>query len=96
MKVSWYNWHSAGSPGWPFPVLKYKHIFQINYTEADTLNRTQKLLWFEITEMLTSVKKNKFIVLCIIIFVPHCLKTNQRIMIDEESRGMKKTAHREE
>ena len=27
-------------------------------------------------------------------FVPHCLKTNQRIMIDEESRGMKKTAAR--
>ena len=24
-----YNWHSDGSPSWPFPVLKYKYIFQI-------------------------------------------------------------------
>ena len=24
-----YNWHSAGSLGWPFPMLKYKYIFQI-------------------------------------------------------------------
>ena len=22
-----YNWHSAGYPGWPFPVLKCKHFF---------------------------------------------------------------------
>ena len=22
-----YYWHSAASPGWPFPVLKYKYIF---------------------------------------------------------------------
>jgi len=29
-----YNWHSAGSLGWPFPMLKYKDIFQIEYTEA--------------------------------------------------------------
>ena len=27
MKVCRYNRHSAGSLGWPFPVLKYKHIF---------------------------------------------------------------------
>ena len=26
-KVCRYNWHSAGSLGWPFPVLKYKYIF---------------------------------------------------------------------
>ena len=25
-KVCRYNWHSAGSLGWPFPVLKYKYI----------------------------------------------------------------------
>ena len=24
-KVCRYNWHSAGSPGWPFPMLKYKY-----------------------------------------------------------------------
>jgi len=25
-------WHSAGSLGWPFPMPKYKYIFQIKYT----------------------------------------------------------------
>jgi len=33
-KVCRYNWHSAGSPGWPFPVLKTNTFFQIKYTEA--------------------------------------------------------------
>ena len=29
------KWHSAGSEGWPFPLLKYKYIFfQIKITEA--------------------------------------------------------------
>jgi len=29
MKVCRHNWHSAGSGtlGWPFPMLKYKYIF---------------------------------------------------------------------
>ena len=31
-KVCRYNWHSAGSLGWPFPMPKYKYIFQIQYT----------------------------------------------------------------
>ena len=26
-KVCRYNWHSAGSPGWPLSVLKYKYLF---------------------------------------------------------------------
>jgi len=26
-KVCRYNWHSAGSLGWPVPMLKYKYIF---------------------------------------------------------------------
>jgi len=34
MKVCQYNWHSAGSLGWPFPMQKYKYIFQIIYTGA--------------------------------------------------------------
>ena len=63
-----YNWHSAGSLGWPFPVLKYKYIFQIKYTEAILSNSTRKLIWFEITKMLIAVKRNKFIVSFIIIF----------------------------
>jgi len=28
-KVRRYNWSSAGSLGWPFPMPKYKYIFQI-------------------------------------------------------------------
>ena len=62
------HWHSAGSLGWPFPVLKYKYIFQIKYTEAILSNSTRKLLWFEITKMLIAVVKNQFIVSFIIIF----------------------------
>ena len=27
-KVCRYNWHSAGTLGWPFPMLKYKYIFK--------------------------------------------------------------------
>ena len=48
-------WHSASSLGWPFPVLKYKHLFQMKYTEAILSNSIRKLLWFEITEMLIAV-----------------------------------------
>jgi len=33
------------------------------YTEAILSNSTRKLLWFEITEMLIALKKNKFVVL---------------------------------
>ena len=29
-KVCRYNWHSAGSLGWPFPTLKYKKNFRYN------------------------------------------------------------------
>ena len=54
-KVCRYNRHSAGSLGWPFPVLKYEYIFQIKYTEAILSNSTGKLLWFEITKMLIAV-----------------------------------------
>ena len=51
-KVCRYNWHSVGSLGWPFPVLKYKFLSEIKYTEAIVSNSTRKLLWFEITKML--------------------------------------------
>jgi len=33
-KVCRYNWHSAGSLDRPFPMPKYKYIFQIKYMEA--------------------------------------------------------------
>ena len=32
-----YSWLSAGSTlGWPFPMIKYKYIFQIKYTHTHT------------------------------------------------------------
>jgi len=42
---------------WPFPMLKYKYIFQIKYTEAVLSNSTRKLLWYDITKMLIAVLK---------------------------------------
>ena len=58
--------YSAGSLGWPFSVLKYKHIFKIKYTETLLSNSTRKLLRFE---MLIAVeKKSKVIVSFSIIF----------------------------
>jgi len=41
--------------GWPFPMLKYKYIFQTKYTEAILSDSTLELLWFEITKMLIAV-----------------------------------------
>ena len=54
-KCGRYNWHGAGSLGWPFPMLKYKYIFQIKYTEAILSNSSRKLLRFEISRMLIAV-----------------------------------------
>ena len=67
-KVCRYNWHSAGSLGWQFAVLKYKYIFQIKHTEAILSNTTRKLLRFEISKMLIAVLKNKLSGLTVIIF----------------------------
>jgi len=50
-----YNWHSAGSLGWPFPARKYKYIFQTKYAEAILSNSTRERLWFEIRKMLIAV-----------------------------------------
>jgi len=47
-----YNWHSAGSVRWLFPMLKY-----VQHTEAILSNSNRKLLWFEITKMLITLKK---------------------------------------
>ena len=33
-------WHSAGSMGWSFPVLKYKYISEIKYAETISSNST--------------------------------------------------------
>jgi len=42
---------------------KIQMHFPIKYTEVTLLNSTRKLLWFEITKMLTAVLRNKFIVM---------------------------------
>jgi len=48
MKRKEYNWHSAGSLGWPFPIQNINILFcqfvQIKYTEALLSNCTRKLL----------------------------------------------------
>ena len=44
-----YIWHSAGSLGWPIPMLKYKN--NTFFTEAISSNSTRKLLSFEIIRM---------------------------------------------
>jgi len=62
------NWHSAGSLGWPFPVLEYKYFFQLKYTEAILSTSTRKLLWLKISKMVIAVLKNRRIVLFCIIF----------------------------
>jgi len=36
-------------------MLKHEYIFLLKYMEAILSNSTQKLLWFEITKMLTAV-----------------------------------------
>jgi len=61
-----YNLHSTGPLGWPFPMLKYKYIFQIKY--AILSNSTRGLLWLEITKTLTAVLKTNFLRHFIIIF----------------------------
>ena len=66
-KVRRYNWHSAGSLGWQFPMLKYNYIIRIQYTEAMLSNSTRKLLRFEITKMLMAVLTNKFILSFVIV-----------------------------
>jgi len=63
-----YNWHSAGSRGWPFRTLDYKYIFQIQHTETILSNSARELLWLEIANMLIAALNNKFIVSFIIIF----------------------------
>ena len=55
-----YSWHSACSLGWPFPMLRYKCIFQVKYTEATLSNSTRKLSWFEITKRWLQFKKKNY------------------------------------
>ena len=58
-----YSWHSAGYMGWLFPMLKYKYMFQIKYTEAILSNGTRKLLWVETNKMLIAFRVSHWRVL---------------------------------
>ena len=83
-KVCRHNLYSAGSLGWPFPMLKYKYIVQTKYSETILSNSTRKLLWFEISKMMTAVK-NKFIVLFVIIFGTLSSPTADSFTVDQQS-----------
>jgi len=52
-----YNWQSASSIGWLFPIIKHKYILQIKCTEAILSNSNCKLLRLENSKILISVKK---------------------------------------
>jgi len=54
--------------GGHFPSYNINILFQIKHTETILSNTTRKLLWFEITKMLTAVSTNKFTGLCDTIF----------------------------
>jgi len=60
-KVCRYNWHSAGSLVWPLPMLKYKYIFQIKYTEATFIKQHSELSGFEITKLIIVVQEEKLL-----------------------------------
>jgi len=67
-EVCRYKWHSAGSLGSPFPVLNYKYIVRVKYTEGIFSNVTRKPLRFEVTKRDCSlIKKINFIVSFVII-----------------------------
>jgi len=56
-KVRRCNWHSAGSLGWPFPMLAFEFIFRVKYTEAILSNSSRKLLRFETSKIPIEVEK---------------------------------------
>jgi len=60
------------------PMLKYKHIFKIKYTEPILSNSTRKLLWFEIQQNADYSLRKKFIVSFIIIFCTLSFPVPQR------------------
>ena len=67
-KVCRYIWHSAGSLGWPFLMLKYKYIFPIRYRKQfyqTALENCYSLKLLKISEkMLIAVKVKKINLLC--------------------------------
>jgi len=64
-----YNWHSAGFLCWPFPVLKYKCIFQINIRKQFCQTALGNCYGLKSTKMIIAdLKKNKLVVSFIMIF----------------------------
>jgi len=79
MKVCRYNWHSVGSLCWPFPMLKYKYLFQIKYMAAILMNQLGNCHGLKLPKCWLQLK-NQFIVLFIVIFVP-CWSTTVKCAI---------------
>jgi len=67
-KVCRYNWHSADSLGWPFPILKYRYIFRIKYTKQFYRTAHGNCYGLKLAKCRLQFKKNKYIVSFIIIF----------------------------
>ena len=64
-----YYWHSAGSLGWPFPVLKYKCIFSTKIYGSNSYQTAHGNGYcLKLPECWLQLKKNKFIALFVVIF----------------------------
>jgi len=68
-KVCRHNWHGAGSLGLLFPLLKYRYIFQIKYTEKQFFSEqhSETVTAWNYQNADCSLK-NTFVALFIIIF----------------------------
>ena len=63
-----YNWHSAGSLGWLFPMLKYKIVFSNKiYGSNFSKQHSETVIRFDYWQNADCSSKNKFIVSFLII-----------------------------
>jgi len=67
-KVCRYKWHSAGSLGWPLPMLKHKYIFSNKIYGIDYIKQHSETVTVWNYQNVDCSLKNKFIVSFIIIF----------------------------
>jgi len=63
-----FNWHSAGSLDWPFPMLKYKYIFENKIYWSNFIKRHSEIVTVWNYQNVDCSLKNKFIVLFCMIF----------------------------
>jgi len=71
-EVCRYNWRSAGSLGWPFPMLQYKYIFQKNTRKQFYQTTLGNCYGFKLPKYRLQLK-NKIIMSFIIIFCKRSL-----------------------